>query len=171
MKCSRCGEREGIVNLTEVEGDEVRTGTLCARCAAEKGIETPGAVKDTPLGGFLAALGEATGPDAALAAATAVACPVCGATLQDFRESGRVGCATCYRTFDAPLRELLRRLHGSAHHTGGRYRRAASGSAPEPATRPSDPSIQELRERLREAIAAEQFELAAELRDRLRERE
>jgi protein arginine kinase activator len=170
MKCTRCGEREGVVNLTEIQGGEVRTGSLCARCAAEKGIETASAAQETPLGGFLAALGEAGGPDAAIAAATATACPACGATLQDFRESGRVGCATCYQTFDTPLRELLRRLHGSAHHSGRRYRRPAPGAPGEPATPPSQP-VQELREQLRLAIASEQFELAAELRDRLREQE
>ena len=49
------------------------------------------------------------------------ACARCGATLQDFRETGRLGCPDCYRTFEAPLRDLLRRLHGSTHHLGERY--------------------------------------------------
>ena len=49
------------------------------------------------------------------------ACARCGATLQDFRESGRLGCAECYQAFEVPLRDLLRRLHGSTHHMGERY--------------------------------------------------
>ena len=168
MKCSSCGEREGIVSLTQIVEGDVRTVSLCAKCAAEKGIETGVGIAETPLGGFLAALGESSDPDAPPPTGLEAACPSCGATLRDFRETGRLGCSECYSAFDTPLRELLRRLHGSTHHSGMRY----SGGEPGPA--PSvlpDPAVRELREELRRAIEAEQFELAAQLRDRLRERE
>src|SRR5207237_638777 len=71
-RCSQCGEREGVIDLTQVEGTDVRTLHLCAKCAAEKGIQTPGALADTPLGGLLAALG---------ADSTAVATPLSDAML------------------------------------------------------------------------------------------
>ena len=170
MKCSACGEREGVVSLTQIVEGDVRTVSLCAKCAAEKGIETGIGLADTPLGGFLAALGESADPDAPLSAALEAHCHSCGATLRDFRETGRVGCAECYRAFDAPLRELLRRLHGSTHHTGMRY--GGGAGLPPVETGPGpDPAARELREQLRRAIEEEQFERAAELRDRLRERE
>jgi protein arginine kinase activator len=167
MKCSHCGEREGVVSLTQVKEGEVHTSSLCAKCAADKGIETGFAMADTPLGGFLAKLGESVDPDAPLVAALEVRCPGCSATLRDFRETGRVGCAQCYMAFDAPLRELLRRLHGSTHHTGMQYER---GEAPTVHAEPGKTDL-ELREQLRRAVESEQFELAAELRDRLRDRE
>ncbi len=167
MKCSNCGEREGVVSLTQVKEGEVHTSSLCAQCAADKGIETGFAMADTPLGGFLAKLGEGADPDAPVMAALEARCPGCNATLRDFRETGRVGCAECYVTFDATLRELLRRLHGSTHHTGMQYDR---GEAPGPRAEPGQTDL-ELREQLRRAVEREQFELAAELRDRLRERE
>ena len=90
-------------------------------------------------------------------------CARCGGTFQDFRESGRLGCPDCYRAFEAPLRDLLRRLHGSTHHLGERYaeREPAAG-------RGVDEQAAELREQLRLAVETENFELAAELRDRLR---
>jgi len=166
MKCSNCGEREGVVSLTQIIEGDVRTVSLCAKCAEEKGIETGVGVADTPLGGFLAALQESADPDAPLTAALEARCAGCGASLRDFRETGRVGCAECYRSFDAPLRELLRRLHGSTHHTGKRY----TGVEALPVLAPPA-SLRELRDQLRQAIEAEQFELAAELRDRLRENE
>jgi protein arginine kinase activator len=167
MKCSSCGEREGVVSLTQVKEGEVHTTSLCAKCAAEKGIETGLGVADTPLGGFLAALGESADPDAPLMEALEARCPACGATLRDFRETGRVGCAECYGAFDAPLRELLRRLHGSTHHTGMRY---TGHDAPSHHQEPNRSTL-ELREQLRRAVESEQFELAAELRDRLRDSE
>ena len=166
MKCSNCGEREGVVSLTQIIEGDVRTVSLCAKCAAEKGIETGIGVADTPLGGFLAALGESADPDAPLAEALEARCAACGATLRDFRETGRVGCAECYLAFDAPLRELLRRLHGSTHHTGMRY---AGNEVPQ-RLEPNRTAL-ELREQLRRAVESEQFELAAELRDRLKDTE
>lgn len=164
MKCSNCGEREGVVSLTQVKEGEVHTSSLCAQCAADKGIETGFAMADTPLGGFLAKLGESADPDAPLMAALEAHCPGCNASLRDFRETGRVGCAQCYMAFDAPLRELLRRLHGSTHHTGMQYQRE---EAPAVRLEPGRTDL-ELREQLRRAVEAEQFELAAELRDRLK---
>ena len=50
------------------------------------------------------------------------ACPGCGATLQDFRESGPTRLRRLLRApSSAPLRDLLRRLHGSTTHVGERY--------------------------------------------------
>ncbi|MGQ0704196.1 MAG: UvrB/UvrC motif-containing protein [Gemmatimonadales bacterium] len=172
MKCSNCGEREGVITLTQIEEGEVKTSNLCAECAKAKGIETGLELAGTPLGGFLAALGESFDrePSVAESGALDARCGSCGATLQDFRETGRVGCPECWRTFAGPLRELLRRLHGSTHHTGMRYEGA--GSAPDTAPAPASPAnVLRLREELRHAIEAEQFERAAELRDQLREHE
>lgn len=163
MQCDQCHERDAVIHLTQIVNDQVSTVHLCERCAAEKGVETPAALTKTPLGTFLAAMGKGEAAEAkALVLADRDRCSRCGATLQDFRESGRLGCAECYRTFEAPLRELLRRLHGATHHVGERY--AAPGAAPQ------EPDRREaaLREQLRRAVETENFELAADLRDQLR---
>lgn len=161
MECDQCHEREAVIHLTQIVNDQVSTLHLCERCAAEKGVESPGGVTKTPLGTFLAAMGK-EGGKAPVVLSDFDRCGRCGATLQDFRETGRLGCPECYTRFEGPLRELLRRLHGSTHHVGERY--VAPGAEPE------DPARQEaeLREQLRLAVASENFELAAELRDRLR---
>ena len=169
--CEQCHEREAVIHLTQIVDEQVTTLHLCERCAAEKGVDSPASLTKTPLGSFLAAMGQMPG-DAPLAPA-ANACPACGATLDDFRETGRLGCPACYRTFEGPLRDLLRRLHGSTHHMGERYaNQDAAGSTEagsEAATPPTAATvIAELRERLRIAVETENFELAAELRDRLR---
>jgi protein arginine kinase activator len=116
-------------------------------------------VTKTPLGSFLAAMGKES---EAPVPRSADSCARCGGSLQDFRESGRLGCPECWRTVEAPLRDLLRRLHGSTPHVGERY---ADGQVV-----PAGPKVEvaALREQLRAAVASENFELAAELRDRLR---
>jgi protein arginine kinase activator len=68
-------------------------------------------------------------------------------------------------TFERPLRDLVRRLHGATRHTGQRYDDPALASDP---ARAVAHERAKLREALRQAIETEQFETAAELRDRLR---
>ena len=162
MSCDQCREREAVIHLTQIVNEQVTTLHLCERCAAEKGVESPGGVAKTPLGTFLAAMGKGT-EQAAVPARGGDNCSRCGGTLQDFRESGRLGCPECYRSFETPLRDLLRRLHGSTHHMGERY--ADHGTEP---AAPNGMHAADLREQLRLAVETENFELAAELRDRLR---
>jgi len=167
MLCDNCGEREAAIHLTQIVDNTVTTMHLCEQCAAEKGVETGASVAKFPLGDFLASLGKAGGAEPAEAGE--VHCPACGATLQDFRQTGRLGCARCYTTFETHLRDLLRRVHGSSQHAGQRYvgpGAPAAGAAAPPAA--AGREIGELRERLRRAISEENFELAAELRDRLK---
>ena len=162
--CDQCGEREVAVRVTHVVDGEAREVKLCDRCAAERGIQTSSSVTQTPLGGFLHALWKTADPGPADAVGTGP-CPACGATFADFRETGRLGCAECYVTFEGQLRILIRRYHGSTHHHGRRH------IGPAPAGQPADELARGLREQLRLAVSAENFELAAELRDRLKELE
>jgi protein arginine kinase activator len=161
MSCEQCHEREAVIHLTQIVNEQVTTLHLCERCAAEKGVESPGSQPKTPLGTFLAAMGQEL-PEQTPAPKAGDNCSRCGGSLQDFRESGRLGCPDCYRSFEVPLRDLLRRLHGSTHHKGERY--AERGSS----TNGERQQTAELREQLRLAVETENFELAAELRDRLR---
>lgn len=164
MKCDECGERESVVTLTQVVEGEARTIGLCERCAAEKGIQTSASVEQSPLGGFLSAMWKGAEPGAPAELAPAGTCSGCGATFADFRETGRLGCADCYLAFEPALRVLLRRYHGSTHHHGRRHH--PPGDAPSAAA--ADLAAG-LREQLLLAIRAEDFERAAELRDRLKD--
>jgi len=165
MRCTQCHEREAVVFLTQIAQDQVIKLHLCERCAAEKGVETTASLGKTPVGTFLASMGKGPESGAALPAGIdpSGACPTCGATLSDFRETGRLGCAECYRTFETALRDLLRRLHGSSRHLGERY--APPGAPP---AESEAASVAQLRDQLRVAVETENFELAAELRDQLR---
>ena len=158
MLCENCRENDAVVNLTTIQDNAVIHQRLCERCAAAKGEETSVEKAHSPVGDFLQAVQQkavATPGDQA-------ACHFCHATGRDFRSSGRLGCARCYNAFEKSLRELLRRLHGTSRHVGRRYEPPAD----EMLARASTVGL--LRERLRRAIDNEQFELAAELRDRLR---
>ncbi len=164
MDCQQCHEREAVVHLTQIVDDAVTTVHLCERCAAEKGIESAEEVAKSPLGSLLATVGKDVGAGIPETAGLGhLECPECKATLQDFRDLGRLGCSECYATFARPLRELLRRLHGSTHHLGEHY---TPPGVPGPVD--ADARVRELREQLKRAIETENFERAAEVRDQLR---
>jgi len=159
MLCDHCKERDGVVTLTTVEGDTVRQLTLCERCAAERGVETPSLQPKNPLGEFLQAVQQHGGLPPGVEAA---GCPICQTTLRDFRETGRLGCAACYDTFERSLRDLLRRVHGHSVHVGRQYEAPPTEVLMEAVT------LTELRARLQRAVDGEEFELAATLRDQIR---
>lgn len=158
MLCDNCKERDAVVHLTRIVDNAVTQLHLCEKCAAAKGVETTLSVPQHPLGDILQAVQQqapATSEDAA-------ACAFCGATARDFRATGRLGCPHCYDAMERSLRELLRRLHGSSRHVGQRYEAPAAHVVDKPDT------LHDLKDRLRRAVESEQFEVAAELRDRIR---
>ena len=131
---------------------------LCEKCAAARGIETTVSMPKHPLSDFLSGVQQQLGNQQADAAR----CTFCSTTLREFRNSGRLGCMHCYGTFEQSLRELLRKIHGTARHAGVRY------EPPAPVLLEGSSTLGELRERLRRAVETEQFELAASIRDQIK---
>ena len=136
---------------------------LCEKCAAERGIETTGRRRPSTRSGTSSrpcssrSLQPRRG-GRARAARTAAR------SLTDFRASGRLGCAHCYGAFEAQLRDLLRRVHGTTQHVGRALRRS-----PNPALLGARRELgASCATQLRRAIESEEFELAAELRDQIR---
>ena len=158
MICDVCKEGDAVIQLTEVEGSGVRLLHLCERCAAERGVETTVSAPKAQITDFLQSVHQAmqaTQGDAAR-------CTFCSSTFRDFRSTGRLGCAHCYDAFENSMRDLLRRVHGNSKHVGRVYQSPANEIIPDGGT------ANELRDRLRRAIESEQFELAADIRDKLR---
>ena len=91
---------------------------------------------------------------------TKVRCEECGLTFAQFRRSGRLGCPNDYAVFAELLGPLALRVHRTLGHPGKRPVHDA-------ADRSTTDEMRRLRARLRCSVAAERFEEAAELRDRL----
>jgi protein arginine kinase activator len=157
MLCDQCRERDAVVHLTQIVNAEVTQLHLCEKCAAAKGIETTVAMPKHPLGDFLHAVQQQSVP----ALGDQARCAYCQTTLRDFRATGRLGCAQCYTAFEGALRELLRRVHGAASHRGREYEPPVAAGA-------FRTELGALRAQLQQAVAAEEFELAARLRDQIR---
>jgi protein arginine kinase activator len=170
MQCQRCGERPAVIHLTTIVDNTHTEQHLCEACAAQQGIQTEASLAKFPVGDLLGSLGKGAATHLPATEATA-RCEACGATLQDFRDTGRLGCAHCYETFEASLRTLLRRVHGASRHMGEPYVSPGSAAPGEPRWAAAAPELSALREQLQRAVESENFELAARLRDEIRGRE
>lgn len=159
MLCQQCQERDAVLNLTHLVGDAVQQVHLCEKCAAERGLPTTISMpKASPLGDFLSSVQQ----QVSAMPGDAARCAYCGTSLRDFRASGRLGCAQCYGAFEQSLRDLLRRVQGNVKHVGRRY------ASPSAEGRSRDETLDELRQRLSDAVTREEFETAAALRDQIR---
>ena len=91
-------------------------------------------------------------------------CPVCGFTQADFNKAGRLGSSTCYVTFTEALTALLKAMHKGTAHVG---------KVPQRAHREGELSdkMRNLNENLQKAVAEENYETAASLRDQIKQLE
>jgi protein arginine kinase activator len=195
VKCDKCGNEATVHEVTIRSGKKVERH-LCETCAKGEGLPVQSAHASlahviTQHIAQQQAAASSQNPGAQTEVAKATQCPTCGTTYAQFRHDGLLGCADCYATFEGQLGPLLERAHeGGTHHVGkiprriaapplglpqGRMARAAETPAPAPAPPPEDPAkerarrAETLRRKPAEAVAAEQYESAAKLRDELRQ--
>ena len=168
MKCDLCN-KPAVVHEVTVRSGIKKEVHLCETHAQEAGIMPPGQqpinqlltqfVISQSLKAGSAAPGTPGTP--AVVKPANKTCSGCGMSFAQFRQHGRVGCAECYRTFEDELGPLIERAqNGGTHHQGKAPRRAGS-------TIDRQLLIQKLLKELDHAVAAEQYERAAKLRDRL----
>ncbi|MBM3848519.1 MAG: excinuclease ABC subunit B [Verrucomicrobia bacterium] len=155
MICCNCKEKEAKVHLTQITGDKMQKVDLCEECAKKKGVNEPTAFA---LADLLCGLGAANDMEQASGEAK---CPQCGFTHADFKKAGRLGCAECYSTFSEGLESLLESMHKGTRHVGKvPYSLQQSRELSE--------KLKTLQGRLDKAIAEEDFENAAQLRDEIK---
>lgn len=157
MVCCVCKEKPATVHLTQIAGDKVQKVDLCEECAKNKGVnDSTFALADMLLG-----LGASQEIEKGSGGAE-IKCPQCGFSQADFKKSGRLGCAECYKTFADGLEGLLKSMHKGTRHTG---------KVPESLRQTRDLSVRlkTLQQKLAKAIEEENFEQAASLRDEIKQ--
>ena len=164
MMCDDCGIRTAKFHLvTIINGDRVERD-LCPSCMAKHQKKLPG-IDFSNLAGILNSILEG-GKDAAEqekleAEYEGYTCDQCGMTYAEFQKGGMLGCANCYKAFKVPLTALLQRVHGNTQHAG----RVPGGVHSGVSIRMN---IDRLKQKLQRAVADEEYEQAARLRDAIR---
>lgn len=96
-------------------------------------------------------------------------CSGCGTTWDRIRHDGRAGCATCYATFREQLTGVMGRVQRGEIHVGKTPRAIEKRRLRlEQLRQRRDNQLLVLQTRLRNAVAAEKYEEAARLRDKIK---
>lgn len=164
MLCQRCKERPATVHFTKIVSGEKSEIHLCEQCAQEQGDFFTQAAQAFNFNHLLSGLLNMESSPGIPTPVAPMRCETCGMSYAQFTQAGRFGCPDCYDSFSSRLDPLLRRIQSSEAHTGKVPVRAGEQVK-------SRKRLQELRMSLQRAVASEQFEEAARLRDEIRELE
>jgi len=176
MICDNCGKNEVEVLIKQVMNQEIKNLNLCRSCAEELGF-TPPVMPSITISFSLADGSQKKRrlrkplPRKKETLSDSLCCSACDTKFSTFREEGLLGCPKCYEEFRAPLGAYLQKTQGSESHwiasdifkdiglvAGKEDFEEDAGSAED---------ITRLRLEMYEAVAREDYERAAELRDML----
>lgn len=166
MLCEKCNKNQATVFITKVVNGNKKQINLCEHCAKEydglsfgegMGIVSPFSFQNI-LSGLLDYIGEA--PEASKT--EEISCKNCGTTLSDFKETGILGCSECYKNFSSTVNPVITRVQGNIEHAGKIPKKSGKGIS-------EKKTLIKLKQELQKAIALEEYEKAAGLRDKIRE--
>ena len=155
MLCEKCGKRNASVMYTQIVNGKKSSLNLCSQCASGESL----------FDNFGSLLSFGTRPET-----VSSVCPLCGMTLSEFTHKGRMGCGKCYETFRRQAKTMLQKIHGTSVHITENVQEEQKEPIPETPKKEKS-ELELLKEELQKAIADENYEQAAILRDKIRSKE
>lgn len=166
MLCDDCKKNPASIHFASVSNGQKVEMHLCEECAAKKGIQMLSNLNLTipnVLGNIIGHLYSGQ-PALSPSEQAGTHCPGCGLSFTDVRQTGKLGCAQCYKVFQEELEATLRRVQGNVQHTG----KIPARSGKKVLLRRQ---IENLKTQLQESVINEKYEKAAEIRDSIKELE
>lgn len=159
MLCQKCGKRPATVHFTNMINGVKAEYYLCDHCAGQSDLGQM-EIQDLISGFF--------GMQTKQGMET-LTCDFCNTTLAQVKKKGKAGCPQCYHTFASYLDPIVRKVQGGEQHVGKRP--AMQTEQPLPKQPPQeDLELERLQEQMKQAIATENYEEAARLRDMIANR-
>lgn len=156
MKCDICKEREATVHLTRIINGMKEEIHLCENCANEK-EKAPFSFQSI-LSGFMDYMIQ---PNLTYSKNQFV-CENCGTNYSEFKQKGLFGCSKCYENFKEMITPVIKNVQGNIEHVGKFPKKAGRDIM-------TKKKIESLKLELQKAIASEEYEKAAEIRDKIRD--
>ncbi|HHX17706.1 MAG TPA: hypothetical protein GX727_02465 [Clostridium sp.] len=162
MLCQKCQKKIANIQFTQIINNNKHVLYLCENCAKEEGklkIGSPFSINDFFSGIMGVPYMSSVSPQS-----TKMICNTCKMSYDDFKKTGKIGCADCYKTYGEKLMPLLKRLHGNVQYNGKIPEKIYSRAK-------VSREIRKLKEQLNVFIKNEEYEKAAEIRDQIKEME
>lgn len=157
MICDSCGKNEANIHYTKIINGKHEEEHLCEKCA----IKDFNFEKIFSMDKLFTGLIDGFNDSEEIVDVDEPRCGFCGLSYSKFIKEGKFGCAECYDTFKDKLDPLIKGLHGHNIHRG-KIPENMSGRIY--LKREED----NLKLELEDAVKMEEFELAAQIRDKLR---
>ncbi len=167
MQCQECGKKVATLHFTKIINGEKSEVHFCESCAREKGELIPGTTNGFSIHNLISGLLDFEQHSQSTLNSTnnpSLHCEECGLSYAQFSKIGRFGCSSCYQSFTDRLDPLLRRVHGNTVHVGKVPRRSGSDIQ-------AKREVDRLKKELKDCIEQEEFEIAASIRDQIRQLE
>ncbi len=161
--CTACQKSIATIHILDLQnGSIVEQKHLCSKCAEQSGmVQQKAHTLKMGSAEMLDLIGSVKMQETEPGKERGTCCPSCGLSAAEFKVRGRMGCPRCYEVFRGSVVQVLERVHDATCHRG---------RAPGQGANPPENSnlLAELRQRLATAIADENYEEAAALRDKIR---
>ncbi len=158
MLCQKCHKKQASVHIKNNINGDISELSLCADCAEKEKLQSFWSFSSDKLfSGFFS--DSIFGSDYLPKQKT---CPLCGATRADLAASGKAGCAKCYEVFGEELSRIIKSIHGNTLHSGskpGKHLEQVEKSR----------KLEALKKEMQSAVEDQNFEKAAQLRDKIKE--
>lgn len=162
MLCQNCGKNEATTHIKQIINGDMAESHLCSDCATHLGYSDVFSGFSLNLselfGGFLGDMMPS------VTSGKTSRCPKCGTSFEEIARDGRVGCSDCYRTFYDKLLPSIQRIHGKIKHSG----KTVSASTEHTEKETVEKKIEKLKAKMNDAVAKQDFENAAKIRDEIK---
>ena len=147
MLCQKCNLNEATTLIKKNMNNITSESYLCSECAQAEDLFFKAPYKPS----FFTSTPQKQ----------SLTCKECGCSANDISKRGFAGCAECYNVFNNLLTPYIKRLHGAVEHCG----KIPASMGDEFAKKRE---LENLRRQMDEAIKLQNFELAAEIRDKIK---
>lgn len=161
MTCEVCNSKPATIVVTKIINGEQTKIRLCEECAGKQLSGMASMFNFSDLFGSFQPLNHHIRPSSENQENLSLACPGCGMTLKELKDTAKTGCAKCYSTFRDYMEPFIKGIHGKTVHTGKIPANKDRETSDESAGR----EISIIQRKLEDAVRQENYELAAEYRD------
>lgn len=157
MICDVCKKNQADISVEQVVDKRVKHLFLCRDCARKMGFEMFSENIDISVTNLF----NKYSTEKQKAEQPSVCCPYCGIKLSDIKAKRKIGCPNCFLYFQQEIFSILKKVKTDLRYTG-QLQSCAAKEFTERLT------VNELKQKLQNALNAEEYEQAALLRDELK---
>jgi len=165
MLCERCKKNEATYHITKIIDNNKQELNLCEKCAKDSGefsfigkldINSPLTFQN-----IISGIMEYINQPSEIEKTYEIKCNNCGTSYSEFKKKGYLGCSECYINFESNINPVIKRVQGNIKHIGKIPKRQGKDII-------NKNEVNNLKNMLQTAIENEEYEKAAEIRDKIK---